>query len=81
MHDMLGENFSRKHFEIVFLFCPELESPAEFAITKTYLYNFDPLKPRFYIVTLEFTGVYIIFLFLLKNIDCGLVRTASPSRF
>ena len=40
-------------------------------ITKTYLYNFDPLKPQFYIVKLGFTGVYIIFLFLLKNIDCG----------
>ena len=31
-------------------------------ITKTYLYNFDPLKPHFYIVQLGFTGVYIIFL-------------------
>ena len=30
-----------------------------------------PLKPDFYIVKLGFTGVYIIFLFLLKNIDCG----------
>ena len=40
-------------------------------ITKTYLCNFDPLKPHFYIVKLGFTGVYIIFLFLLKNIDCG----------
>ena len=41
-------------------------------ITKTCLYNFDPLKPHFYIVKLGFTGVYIIFfLFLLKNIDCG----------
>ena len=40
-------------------------------ITKTYLYNSDPLKPHFYIVKLGFTGVYIIFLFLLKNIDCG----------
>ena len=36
-----------------------------------HLYNFDPLKPHFYIVKLGFTGVYIIFLFLLKNIDCG----------
>ena len=26
------------------------------------LYNFDPLKPHFYIVKLGFTGVYIIFL-------------------
>ena len=40
-------------------------------ITKTCLYNFDPLKPYFSIVKLGFTGVYIIFLFLLKNIDCG----------
>ena len=31
-------------------------------ISKTCLYNFDPLKPHFYIVKLGFTGVYIIFL-------------------
>ena len=31
-------------------------------ITNTYLYNFDPLKPHFYVVKLGFTGVYIIFL-------------------
>ena len=30
-------------------------------ITKTDLYNIDPLKPHFYIVKLGFTGVYIIF--------------------
>ena len=42
------------------------------ATTKTYLYDFDPFKPHFYIVKVGFTGVYIIFfLFLLKNIDCG----------
>ena len=47
-------------------------SPIYFVfITKTHLYNFDPLKPHFYIVKLGFTGVYIIFLILLKNIDCG----------
>ena len=39
--------------------------------TKTYLYNFDPLKPHFYTVKLWFTEVYIIFLFLLKNIYSG----------
>ena len=33
-----------------------------FPITKTYLHNYDPLKPQFYIVKLEFTGVYINFL-------------------
>ena len=31
-------------------------------ITKTHLYNFDPLTPHFYIVKRGFTGVYIIFL-------------------
>ena len=32
-------------------------------ITKTCLvYKFDPLKPNFYIVKLEVTGVYVIFL-------------------
>ena len=40
-------------------------------ITKTCLYNFDPLKPHFYIVKLGFTGVYIIFLISAPNIDCG----------
>ena len=33
------------------------------AITKTCLYNFDPLKPHFYIIKLGFTGVYIIFFY------------------
>ena len=40
-------------------------------ITKTYLYNFDPLKLHFYIVKLGFTRVYIIFLISAQNIDCG----------
>ena len=31
-------------------------------ITKTCLYNFEPLKPHFYIVKLGFTVVFIIFL-------------------
>ena len=40
-------------------------------ITKTCLYNFDPLKPHFYIVKVGVTGVYIIFLISVQNIDCG----------
>ena len=44
-------------------------------ITKTCLYNVDPLKPQFYyyIAELGFTGVgyTLFFLFLLKNIHCG----------
>ena len=31
-------------------------------ITKTHLYNFDHLKPHFYVVKLGFTRVYVIFL-------------------
>ena len=51
-------------------------------ITKTCLYNFDPLKPHFYIVKLGFTGVYIIFLISAqKHRLWVLVRTASPRRF
>ena len=51
-------------------------------ITKTCLYNFDPLKPNFYIVKLGFTGVYIIFLISAqKHRLWVLVRTASPRRF
>ena len=40
-------------------------------ITKTYVYNVDPLKPHFYIVKVGFTGVYIIFLISAQNTDCG----------
>ena len=47
-------------------------------ITKTRLYNFDPLKPHFYIVKLGFTGVYIIFLISVQNIDC--VYLLEPPR-
>ena len=45
---------------------------AVYHITKTYLYNFDPNKPNFYIVKLGvYRGIHYFFLFLLKNIDCG----------
>ena len=40
-------------------------------ITKTYLYNFDALKPHFHIVNLVLQGYTLIFLFLLKNTECG----------
>ena len=49
--------------------------------SKTCLYNFDPLKPHFYIVKLGFTGVYIIFLISAqKHRLWVLVWTASQSR-
>ena len=47
--------------------------PAELRLQnmQTCPCNEDPLTPHFYIVKLGFIGVYIIFLFLLLNIDCG----------
>ena len=49
-----------------------------FTITKTCPYNFDPLKPHFYIVKLGFTEVYIIFLISAQKQRLWvLVRTAS----
>ena len=40
-------------------------------IRKTCPCNIYPLKPHFYIVKLGYAGVYLFFLFLLRNIDCG----------
>ena len=49
-------------------------------ITKTRLYNFNPLKPHFYIVKLGFTGVYIIFLISAQKHRLWVLgRTASPT--
>ena len=47
-------------------------------ITKTYLYNVDPLQPHFYIVKLGYTGVDIIFLISAQNIDCGYSLEPPP---
>ena len=51
--------------------CCRLNLGDKTVITKTRLYNFDPLKPHFYTVKLGFIGVYIIFLISAQNIDCG----------
>ena len=56
---------------IALVYIASVGSPRLECITKTCLYNFDPLKPHFYIVKLGFTGVYIIFLISAQNIDCG----------
>ena len=51
-------------------------------ITKTYLYNFEPLKPHFYTVKLGFAGIYIFFLISAqKHRLWVLVRTALLRRF
>ena len=53
--------------------------PLSFTSRKhTYTYNFDPLKPHFYVVKLGWTGVYIFFLISAKNIDCRYLL--EPSR-
>ena len=49
-------------FNFIFVFQRVILSQLCCNITKTHLYNFDPLKPHFYIGKLGFTGVYIIFL-------------------
>ena len=53
---------------------------TEMTITKTCLYNFDPLKPHLYIVKLGFTGVYIIFLISAQNIDLVAVLTSTHNQ-
>ena len=40
-------------------------------IRKTRPCNEYPVKPHFYIAKLGYAGVYIDFLFLVRNIDCG----------
>ena len=64
-----GQEANGNNSEISFRSSIEYEFVV--CITKTCLYKFDPLQPHFYIVKLGFTGVYIIFLILLNNIDCG----------
>ena len=51
-------------------------------VTKTCLFNFDILKPNFYIVKPGFTGVFINFLISAqKHRLWVLVRTAAARRF
>ena len=40
-------------------------------IRKTCPCNVYPLEPHVYIAKLGYAGVYLFFLFLLQNIDCG----------
>ena len=58
--------YCRPHRKVIFILLYQT-----ICITKTHLYNFDPLKPHFYTVKLGFTGVYNIFLISAQNIDCG----------
>ena len=51
-------------------------------LTKTFLYNFNLLKPHFYVLKLGFTGVYIVFLISAqKHRLWVLTRTVSLRQF
>ena len=67
----------------VIITLPGTSLPVLLFIPKTRLYNFDSLKPNFYIVKLGLTGVYIILLILLKRKHRLWVpaRTALSRRF
>ena len=57
-------------------------SSWSFYITKTYIFNFDPLKPHFYIVKRGLQGYTLFFLISAqKHRLWVLVRTASVRRF
>ena len=57
-----------------------LSPMIRFGITSIYLYNFDPLKPHFYIVKLGFTGVYIFVLISAQKHKLWVIfRTSSAS--
>ena len=47
-------------------------------ITKTCLYNFDPLKPHFYIVKLGFTELYIIIFYFCSKHRFFCVYSLEP---
>ena len=51
--------------------CMKIFFGEKIIIRKTYPCIEYPLKPHFYIVKLGYAGVYLFFLFLLQNIDCG----------
>ena len=59
----------------------KVETKTSVLITKTCLYNFDPLKPQFYIVNWGLQGLHYFSYFCSKHRLWVLVRTASPRRF
>ena len=53
------------------LFSHQIVARCSHVITKTCPCNVYTLEPHFYIAKLGYEGVYLFFLFLLQNIDCG----------
>ena len=82
-HEIAHEigSWRRRGYKIFFML-NSTEHDSFPAITKTYLYNVDPLKPHFYIVKLGFTEVYITAFISAQKIGLWiLVRTATTRRF
>ena len=78
--NFLGEFFTYLHRRVFVMLTVQLHCFS--FITKTCLYNFDTLKPHFYIVKLGFTGVYTIYhIFAQIHKLWVLFRTALASRF
>ena len=55
----------------VLIRCVQTSNSNRKFIRKTCPCNVYLLEPHFYIAKLGYAGVYLFFLFLLKNIDCG----------
>ena len=70
------QHINRKHPDIAALMFRLIQ-----VTTKTYLYNFNPLKPHFYIEQLGFTGVHYFSYFCSKHRVWVLIRTASARQF
>ena len=59
------------HFHLQMCFNNTGTRELSYTIMQTCPYNVYPIEPHFYIEKLGFAGVYLFFLFLLQNIDCG----------
>ena len=65
-------NLTRKSgIQVFFFFTDSCRLDIAIFITKTCPCNVYPLKPHFYIVKLGYAGLYLFYLILLQNIDCG----------
>ena len=71
LKDLSQYNKARRDEVGVYCLWVLLEMLLVISFTKTYLYNFDPLKLHFYIVKLGFKGYKLFFLISAQNINWG----------
>ena len=82
-----GERLSKMPLiciQLFYWFCPERAGDWKPILHQENMpiYNFDPLKPHFYVVKLGFTGVYILFLIFAQKYRLWvLVRTILLRQF